>query len=74
MSHDLVLFEHPEWQKPQIHTGSAAALLRLQQGGPAVSPLREGCITSFMRFYGPRWKPMAASPPGVSVGYTSPVV
>jgi hypothetical protein len=44
MSHDLVLFEHPEWQKPQIHTGSAAVLLRLQQGGPVVSPLREGCI------------------------------
>src|SRR5437868_4732821 len=30
--------------------------------------------TSLMRLYGPRWTPMAASPPGVSVAYTSPAV
>src|SRR5437879_5772918 len=29
---------------------------------------------SFMRLYGPRWTATAAWPPGVSVGYTSPVV
>src|SRR6516162_984487 len=29
---------------------------------------------SFMRLYGPRWTATAASPPGVSVAYTSPAV
>src|SRR5262249_28459344 len=29
---------------------------------------------SFMRLYGPRWIATAASPPGVSVAYTSPAV
>src|SRR5450631_940662 len=29
---------------------------------------------SFMRLYGPQWTATAASPPGVSVAYTSPLV
>src|SRR5260370_32008419 len=36
--------------------------------------VRIASCASFMRLYGPRWTATAASPPGVSVAYTSPAV
>ena len=51
-------------------------LPRVPSGLPAFAAIhfQTASCASFMRFYGPRWTATAASPPCVSVAYTSPSV